>query len=441
MLFYFYAMRKWLQIQLKSTEQFVSQLVECSSEFEHFLLFNSNRNHITSHSYSSFEILAACDSIKKVSTNDNHFDAIKKFNQENNDWIFGHLNYDLKNDLEDLTSANFDSIEFPEFFFFIPRFVFKVSKSVLEVGFIESHNSENDAIILIEKIQSICINKEHEYNNIRNIQHNFSKSEYLEEVKIIKKHILLGDIYELNFCTEFLAKNANINPSSTYIRLNSISPAPFSGFYKLKDKYLISSSPERFLAKRENKIISQPIKGTIKRGHTGDEDEFFKKKLKTDIKERAENIMIVDLVRNDLSRSAKVGSVNVEELCEIYSYKYVHQMISTVVSELDEEQFDIIDAIKTSFPMGSMTGAPKIKAMELIEKFERSKRGLYSGCIGYITPEKNFDFNVVIRSILYNITKQILSFSVGSAITFKSDPEKEYEECLLKAEAMKKVLS
>jgi para-aminobenzoate synthetase component 1 len=195
------------------------------------------------------------------------------------------------------------------------------------------------------------------------------------------------------------------------------------------------------LAKRGNKLISQPIKGTIKRGSTLDEDEFLKNNLKNDVKERAENIMIVDLVRNDLSRTAKMGSIYVEELCEIYSYKYVHQMISTVVSELDEERFDIVDVIKYSFPMGSMTGAPKIKAMQLIEKFEKSKRGLYSGCIGYITPEKDFDFNVVIRSILYNSIKQNLSFSVGSAITFKSDPEKEYEECLLKAEAMKNVLS
>ena len=244
----------------------------------------------------------------------------------------------------------------------------------------------------------------------------------------------------MNFCTEFLATNADINPANTYQQLNKVSPAPFSGYYRLNDKYLISSSPERFLAKRKEKIISQPIKGTIRRGLSENEDILLKHKLKTDKKERAENIMIVDLVRNDLSKTAKRGSVTVEELCGIYSYKYVHQMISTVVSKLDE-RFDVADVIKTSFPMGSMTGAPKISAMQLIEKFEKSKRGLYSGCIGYISPEKDFDFNVVIRSILYNSSNKNLSFSVGSAITFKSVPENEYEECLLKAKAMIAVLS
>jgi para-aminobenzoate synthetase component I len=218
-----------------------------------------------------------------------------------------------------------------------------------------------------------------------------------------------------------------------------MSPAPFSCFYRYDQKFLISSTPERFLAKRGNKLISQPIKGTISRGETPEQDQVFKNILANDPKERSENIMIVDLVRNDLSATAVAGSVFVEELCGIYSFARVHQMISTVVSELDD-RFHFVDAIRNAFPMGSMTGAPKIKAMELIEQYEKTKRGLYSGAVGYICPGKNFDFNVVIRSILLNQAQQYISFMAGSAITISSDPEKEYHECLLKAGAMAAVL-
>jgi para-aminobenzoate synthetase component 1 len=150
--------------------------------------------------------------------------------------------------------------------------------------------------------------------------------------------------------------------------------------------------------------------------------------------------MIVDLVRNDLSRTATKGSVEVEELCGIYTFKQVHQMISTVVSQV-ENTTSAVEIIKTTFPMGSMTGAPKISAMKIIEELEETKRGLYSGAIGYFSPEGDFDFNVVIRSILYNSKNQYLSFSVGSAITSEATAEGEYEECLLKAKAMFEVLN
>jgi para-aminobenzoate synthetase component 1 len=159
-----------------------------------------------------------------------------------------------------------------------------------------------------------------------------------------------------------------------------------------------------------------------------------------DEKERSENIMIVDLVRNDLSKTAIKGSVKVEKLCKVYSFEQVHQLISTVTSLIDKD-IDSVDVIKSLFPMGSMTGAPKLSAMKIIEAQETTKRGLYSGAMGYFTPEDDFDFNVVIRSILYNQTNQYLSYTVGGAITAKSDPEKEYQECLLKAIAMKKARS
>ena len=253
---------------------------------------------------------------------------------------------------------------------------------------------------------------------------------------LIKKHISKGDIYEMNFCQEFYSRKTEIFPPELYLGLNRLSPSPFSAYMKYGRKYLISSSPERFLAKRGEKIISQPIKGTIRRGQDPDEDLILKAELEKNEKERAENIMIVDLVRNDLSKTAKNGSVKVEELCRIYSYEHVHQMISTITSRFDSEQFDIVDVIRNAFPMGSMTGAPKIKAMELIDSYEKTKRGLYSGAIGYIAPNSDFDFNVVIRSILFNSTNKYLSYTVGSAITFQSVPEEEYKECILKAKGL-----
>lgn len=249
----------------------------------------------------------------------------------------------------------------------------------------------------------------------------------------------MGDIYEMNFCQEFYDENANIDPWETYKRLNAFSPAPFSCFLKMEDHFLISSSPERFIRKERKMIYSQPIKGTAKRGKTADADKSIKNELVQNKKEIAENIMIVDLVRNDLSKVAKKGSVKVEELCEPYSFPQVHQLISTIAAEA-KENINPTDILKACFPMGSMTGAPKIRAMKLIEKYEITKRGLFSGSVGYIDPDGNFDFNVVIRSILYNQKNQYLSFITGGAITALSEANSEYDECLLKANAMKKVL-
>jgi para-aminobenzoate synthetase component 1 len=252
-------------------------------------------------------------------------------------------------------------------------------------------------------------------------------------------YINKGDIYEANFCMEFFAEG-EINPISKFQRLNEISKPPFAVYFKNNKHFLLSASPERYLKKEGIKIISQPIKGTAKRFLDAKADEIAKQKLALDLKERSENIMITDLVRNDLSRTAQKGSVQVEELCGIYSFLQVHQMISTVTSLIDN-QYSVIEVIKNSYPMGSMTGAPKISAMKIIEELEETKRGLYSGAVGYFTPNGDFDFNVVIRSILYNQENQYISFSVGSAITSLSVPENEYEECLLKANAMLNVLN
>ena len=244
---------------------------------------------------------------------------------------------------------------------------------------------------------------------------------------------------KLIFVWSFLLENAIINPLEKFFKLNEISQAPFTVFFKNNKQFLLSASPERYLKKEGENLISQPIKGTSKRFSDPLEDEKSKNTLEQDPKERAENIMITDLVRNDLSRTAQKASVEVKELCGIYSFLQVHQMISTITSKIDP-QYTAVDTLRTTFPMGSMTGAPKYAAMKIIEELEETKRGLYSGAVGYFSPNGDFDFNVVIRSILYNQENQYVSFSVGSAITSLSIPEKEYDECLLKAKAMHEVL-
>jgi para-aminobenzoate synthetase component 1 len=272
------------------------------------------------------------------------------------------------------------------------------------------------------------------------IEQRISKENYIAKVNQMLEHIYRGDIYEANFCMEFYAENAIIEPVKIYQKLNTISKPPFAIFFKNNEQYLLCASPERYLRKEGNKVISQPIKGTAKRFSDLVLDENSKTELETNPKERSENIMIVDLVRNDLSHTAIKGSVEVEELCGIYTFEQVHQMISTVVSTV-ETTTSPIEILRTTFPMGSMTGAPKISAMKIIEELEETKRGLYSGAVGYFSPENDFDFNVVIRSILYNAKENYISFSVGSAITSQSNSEQEYEECLLKAKAMFEVLS
>tara|TARA_B100001059_G_C17764865_1_gene545014 strand:- start:452 stop:1408 length:957 start_codon:yes stop_codon:yes gene_type:complete len=261
-----------------------------------------------------------------------------------------------------------------------------------------------------------------------------SKELYLNKVNTLKDHIQRGDIYEINFCQEYIAQNIEKESvESCYTNLNNITKAPFSSYFKFGNFEIFCGSPERFIKKEGNILTAQPIKGTAKRGNNKSEDLQLVDNLKNDPKERAENIMIVDLMRNDLSKIAKKGSVNVDELCEVYTYKTVHQMVSKVSCELRERQ-SFTDILKATFPMGSMTGAPKIRAMQLIEEYEDFKRGLYSGSIGYLSPNGNFDLNVIIRTLIYNASLKTLSCGVGSAITIQSDAEREYEECGIKVQ-------
>lgn len=382
----------------------------------------------------SFDWLIAAGVVDEISVGEhNAFEELQQFYQKHQDWIFGSFCYDLKNGLEkQLESNHLDGIQAPALHFFLPKYLFVFKENQLAV-----HHHESQEEFNVEILSSVFESSNVGFNS--SIKYRVDKQNYIANVNLIKAHIKRGDIYEMNYCQEFYAENSKLNPLEVFRKLNTISKAPFSCFYKLGEIYLLSASPERFIKKVGSSIISQPIKGTRKRGECVLEDERLKMELFDDEKERAENVMIVDLVRNDLSRIAEKNTVKVDELFGVYTFDQVHQMISTISCKV-KAQKTILDILQATFPMGSMTGAPKIRAMKLIEKFEQTKRGLYSGAIGYINPEGDFDFNVVIRSIQYNASKMYLSFMVGSAITIGSDAELEYQECLVKAKALFEVL-
>jgi len=414
--------------------QFKQQLIVWGQQFREITFLDSNS---FSDEYSSFDCILAVDAFTSVKTDfHNAFEDLKQYQQTAKDWLFGYLSYDLKNDQEHLNSNNYDGLDFPDLFFYQPKKLFLLKGNQLEIQYLNMCDDEveDDFNQIIESRKSDV-----ESHEKIGIEQRIPKLNYIEKVTRLLEHIHRGDLYEANFCMEFFAENAVINPLEKFFRLNEISQAPFTVFFKNNNQFLLSASPERYLKKEGENLISQPIKGTAKRFLDALEDEKSKNNLVQDPKERAENIMITDLVRNDLSRTAQKATVEVKELCGIYSFLQVHQMISTITSKIDS-QYLAVDTLRTTFPMGSMTGAPKYAAMKIIEELEETKRGLYSGAVGYFSPKGDFDFNVVIRSILYNQEKQYVSFSVGSAITSLSVPEKEYEECLLKAKAMHEVL-
>lgn len=356
-------------------------------------------------------------------------------------WLFGHLGYDLKNELEKLSSSHPDHIGFPDLFFFEPAVLIRLNETELVIEADEPEKI-HAAINLFP-----VVNQPVQQQNIKiGINSRLNKEEYVSLINKLKQHILRGDCYEINFCQEFFATaipaaaGEQINPLQAYLQLSRVSPNPFSAFYRLDDKWLICASPERFLKKQGTRILSQPIKGTSTRiPRNKAEDELKKDELFYSAKDRSENVMVVDLVRNDLAKVCEEGTVKVDELYGIYSFPQVHQMISTVSGELKKE-ISFTEIIRSTFPMGSMTGAPKKRVMELIEQYEQTRRGIFSGAVGYISPSGDFDFNVVIRSIFYNASSHYLSFMAGSGITFYSDPISEWEECMIKAAAIKEVL-
>ncbi len=427
-------MRTHFHFKPKHLETFKRQLLQWANNFNEVVWLDSNHYNQT---HSSFETILAVDAFSSLQLSENQsFKQLENYRNTTSDWIFGYLSYDLKNNIEKLYSTNFDGLQFPDLFFFQPKKVFIFQGNQVSIHYLEEFSfciqdylkTIRNESLLFENLDSLKLK----------IESRTSKSSYLEKVKSLQNHIHRGDIYEANFCQEFFSHGV-IDPLATFYKLQNSSQPPFSAYLKNGEHFALSASPERYLKKNGNSVISQPIKGTSKRSVHAIEDEKLKANLEANPKERSENVMIVDLVRNDLSRIAEKGSVNVDELCGPYTFAQVHHLISTVSATIKEE-YSSVDVIKSTFPMGSMTGAPKISAMKIIEQLEDAKRGLYSGAIGYFTPSGDFDFNVVIRSILYNKSTSYISFSVGSAITYKSQPENEYEECLVKAQAMREAL-
>jgi para-aminobenzoate synthetase component I len=399
------------------------RLIEYARKFDYACILDSHSDIFKDQlfPYTQFDLIAGFRNKGNYSFTLTKYEELSSIDSDLNHWLLGYLTYDLKNHIEELVSQNTDQLNWPEVFFFQPEILFLLKGRELTII------SEQPMDSILDDIKKP---KTESQGYSLQLKPRITKEEYLSHVSKIKEHIQLGDIYEINYCQEFYDTRI-IDPYDFYRSLNDYSPSPFSAFYKYRNNYLLSASPERFLHKSGRRLISQPIKGTASRGKDSLEDLLYRRDLGTNIKERSENIMIVDLVRNDLSRIAIPNSVKVEELCGVHAFPQVYQMISTISAELNSCTFSEI--LHSTFPMGSMTGAPKIAAMKIAEQHECTKRGLYSGAVGYIAPGMDFDFNVVIRSLQYNSENKYLSYMVGSAITALSDAEKEYEECLLKA--------
>jgi para-aminobenzoate synthetase component I len=408
-------------------EVFKTKMLNWIKKFNIFCLLDNHNYSFQPHRY---EWLAGAGADEFISSDRDAFSSIDAMTSRGN-WTFGHIAYEQGAAWLGMDPQKRDPVGFPLFYFFRPVHVLLFKGGVLTI-----HSS--DAEIVYQQILATEIS--FQSNQPVELQQRLTRKEYLEKIRLLKAHIQRGDCYEINFCQEFFGEQASIDPASLYRDLCQASPNPFNGFYRVNDSYLLCASPERFLYRSGQDIYSQPMKGTSGRSAEPGEDERSKKDLLESEKDRSENVMVVDLVRNDLSRFCEDGSVKVEELFGIYSFPRVHQLVSTVKGRIQPNVY-LSHIIRSAFPMGSMTGAPKIRVVELIDQYEPTSRGIFSGSIGYINPSGDFDFNVVIRSIMYNEAAGYLSYQVGSGITFYSEAEKEWEECLLKGEAIKKVLT
>ena len=411
------------------------RMLDWSAQFD-ILCFLDSNNYTSRNA--EYECLLAVDAAHIVNETDaggkDLLAALQQQHDANPDWLFGHIAYDLNNQLEPkLSSRHPVKIGFPMLSFFTPRTVCYINKPCTTLT-IESFDDPAFVYKTITAQRGTIQTPLPQLQFARSIK----KDTYLDTIDGLRKHIANGDCYEINFCTEGYCELVDIEPLRAFKALNNLSPAPFAAYYRLHDQYMMCASPERYLRKDGDALLSQPIKGTARRGSDHVQDDLIKQRLQNDIKERAENVMIVDLVRNDLARCCEVGSINVEELFGIYTFPQVHQMISTVTGT-KRNDVPFTDAIRYSFPMGSMTGAPKYKVMQLIERYEHSRRELFSGTIGYITPSGDFDFNVIIRSLFYNASSRYLCYQTGGAITYDSNAEQEWEEMLLKAWALERV--
>lgn len=412
---------------------FKIQLLNWASQFNSCCFLD---NHFYTSPWQQQECLVAVGSTASVAANSgNALQSLKVFIDEHQgQWIFGHLGFGLQAETEAVPNRFSNALSFPDLQFFVPELLVSCNGASIAI-------SGADKQSVCKAFEEITAHRATALP-VPSVQYHplLSKENYIEIVQQLKDHIRRGDCYEINFCQQFVANNTNVDPVGVYLKLSQLSPNPFSCYYRQQHMHLACASPERYVKANGRKVISQPMKGTSVRDHQNPEADFQERdRLKNSSKDKSENVMVVDLVRNDLSKVCKQGTVRVEELFGVYSYPQVHQMISTVGGEL-RDGVSFVDLIAASFPMGSMTGAPKKRVLELINQYEPSARGLFSGSVGYIQPNGDFDFNVVIRSVVYNQQSKQLSFHVGSGITWYSQPENEYEECLWKAGAIEKAL-
>ncbi len=421
---------------------FKVQILHWSNQFEVCTFLD---NHAYNSPYGALDCIAAVNPVSFIALDSVNAQAVDAFIQKHSgEWIFAHFNYEYQSITKPNIKANLTG--FPLAYLYTPAIVIELTGNQVTI----QSDSENPQI-LFDEINSFKVPSLSKQGTDQSADQNaapttsiiplISKAAYLEAIDKILALIKLGDFYEINYCQAFEVEHLSAHPVEVYSNLMEVSPTPFACFYKNNSDYLLCASPERYLQKKGNQLISQPIKGTIKRNLENDaEDKLQIEALQNSSKDKSENVMVVDLVRNDLSRICEQGSVKVSELFGIYSFPQVHQMISTITGTLSSNTL-FSEILEATFPMGSMTGAPKKSVMETIDGLEPTKRGLYSGTVGYFNPAGDFDFNVVIRSIFYNSDTKKASYGVGGGITIYSDPEKEYEECLLKAAAIKKVLS
>jgi para-aminobenzoate synthetase component 1 len=427
------AKRQFVSFPFSDLYKIKQQVLNWSARFNTCCFLD---NQLYPSAENNYECLAAVGERARLKTEaGNAFEKLKAFSIEQEDWLFGHFAFDLKAETENSPSALPDFILFPDLFFFVPEIILLIFNQEIQIGLFGNQHAA-----VWNEIENGSFNPKKKEPAPIHIQSRISKEEYLRVIERLRQHILRGDCYEINFCQEFFVESADLDPLDLYQALNRKSPSPFSAFYSADKNYLLCASPERFLKRKGDMILSQPIKGTAARDlENVENDELLRASLASSEKDRAENVMVVDLVRNDLSKICETDTVRVSELFGIYSFPQVHQMISTIIGKPNSELY-WTEMIAGTFPMGSMTGAPKKRVLELIEQYEQSKRGLFSGALGYVKPNQDFDFNVVIRSLLFNSVSRYLAYFAGSGITVSSDPEKEYEECLLKVAAFESIL-
>ncbi len=427
------AKRQFVSFPFSDLYKIKEQVLNWSARFNTFAFLD---NQLYSSPENNYECLIAVGERARIQANAGEaFEKLKAFSLEQEEWLFGHFSFDLKSETENVVSVLPDQVLFPDLFFFVPDTLLLIFQQEIQIGVYGSHH---DAIW--EEIKNTFSDTKKSLSVPVTIQNRITRAEYLRVIEKLRQHILLGDCYEINYCQEFFVEEAHVDPLELYRALTRISPSPFSAYYSADEHFLLCASPERFLKRSGDNILSQPIKGTAARDlGNAVHDELLRNTLAGSEKDRAENVMVVDLVRNDLSKICEADTVYVSELFGIYSFPQVHQMISTIMGKPRSDLY-WTDMIARTFPMGSMTGAPKKRVLELIEQYEKSKRGLFSGAFGYVKPNQDFDFNVVIRSLLYNRTRQYMSYFAGSGITFNSDPEKEYDECLLKVAAFERII-